>query len=88
MKSRREKCSFANYTAQGYPKLHSKVGDEGLLKIQQHDRASAKILTRLQQKVTYVGYSELKSNPPETIASFVRCRNGEVFYVINGELQK
>lgn len=88
MRKKQEKFIVANYTPQGYPKLHAKVGDEGLSIIQEHDNTSAKIVSKLNHKVAYVGYSESRSSLPETIASFVRCKDGKVFYVVNRELQK
>lgn len=88
MSNVRAKYSVANYTAEGYPKLHAQVGDAGLLEIQKHDALSAKIVLKLKHKVAYVGYSESKSDFPKTIASFVRCKDGKIFYVINLELQK
>ena len=90
MMSKINKYAVTEYTENAYPKLHKKVGDVGLKAIQEHDRDSADIVAKLNEcdEIIYVGYSEVKSNLPETIASFVDCKNGKRFYVINRQIEK
>ena len=84
------KNALGDYTPTAYPKLFEKVGSEGLADIQKHDEDAAKIVSKLKEcdEVVYAGYSETKSNYPESIASFVDCKNGKRFYVINRQLEK
>lgn len=84
------KHAVTEYTKDLYPKLHKKVGDDGLKAIQEHDHDAAIIVAKLSEcdEVMYVGYSESKSNLPEQIASFVDCKNGKRFYVINRKIEK
>lgn len=84
------KNAIGDYTPTAYPKLFVKVGHNGLLDIQKHDEDAANIVAILKEcdEVTYVGYSETKSNYPNVIASFVDCKNGKRFYVINRQLEK
>lgn len=84
------KHAIGNYTSTAYPKLFAKFGNEGLLSIQKHDEDAANIVANLSEcdEVTYVGYSETKSKYPDVIASFVDCKNGKRFYVINRQLEK
>lgn len=84
------KNAIGDYTPTVYPKLFVKVGEKGLLDIQKHDEDAANIVAALREcdAVTYVGYSETKSNYPDVIASFVDCKNGKRFYVINRQIEK
>lgn len=84
------KDAIGNYTSTAYPKLFKKVGEKGLLRIQKHDEDAANIIANLDEcdEVTYVGYSEVKSKYPDIIVSFVDCKNGKRFYVINRQLEK
>ncbi len=88
--SRINEYAVIKYTKDLYPKLHKKVGDAGLKVIQEHDYDAAIIVAELSEcdEVMYVGYSEGKSNYPEQIASFVDCKNGKRFYVINRKIEK
>ena len=88
--SKINKHALGEYTESAYQKLHKKVGDSGLKAIQEHDQDSANIIAKLSEcdEVVYVGYSEVKSNFPKTIASFVDCKNGKRFYVINRQVEK
>lgn len=84
------KNALGDYTPMAYPKLFEKVGHKGLIDIQKHDKDAAKIVSELKEcdEVIYVGHSETKSNYPESIASFIDCKNGKRFYVINRQLEK
>ena len=88
--SKINKNALGEYTEGAYPKLHKEVGDAGLKAIQEHDRNAADIIAKLSEcdEVIYVGYSVGKSNFPDTIASFVDCKNGKRFYVINRQVEK
>lgn len=88
--SKINKYAMTEYTQSAYPKLHKKVGSAGLQAIQEHDQDAATIVAKLNEcdEIIYVGYSEVKSNLPETIASFVDCKNGKRFYVINRQIEK
>ena len=79
---------FCVYTESGYPKLFKKIGLEGFKAIKKHDLDAAKIVRKLKEcdSIIHVAYSELKSEYPEIITSFVRCKNGNTFYVTNGIL--
>ena len=90
MVSKINKHALGEYTEGAYPKLHKEVGDAGLKAIQEHDRNAADIIAKLSEcdEVIYVGYSVGKSNFPDTIASFVDCKNGKRFYVINRQVEK
>lgn len=83
------KNALENYTKEAYPKLHKIVGDDGLIAITSHDKCAAEIVSQLKEcdQITYVGYSNNLSNYPEKIASFVDCKNGKRFFVVNKELQ-
>ena len=82
--------AIGKYTALGYPKLFEEVGAEGLAVIQKHDEDAAKIVSEIKEcdEVVYVGYSSTFSKYPDTIASFVDCKNGNRFYVVNRKIQK
>jgi len=88
--SKINKYALTEYTKDAYPKLHKKVGDAGLKAIQEHDRDAGEIIAKLDEcdEIVYVGYSEAKSNFPETIASFVDCKNEKRFYVNNHLIEK
>ncbi|MFN3074023.1 hypothetical protein ACK1JC_10440 [Acinetobacter sp. TY2] len=88
--SKINKHALGEYTEGTYPKLHKEVGDAGLKAIQEHDRNAADIIAKLSEcdEVIYVGYSVGKNNFPDTIASFVDCKNGKRFYVINRQVEK
>ena len=79
---------FCVYTESGYPKLFKKIGLEGFNIIKSHDLKAAKLVRKLKEcdSIIHVAYSELKSEYPEIITSFVRCKNGNTFYVTNGIL--
>lgn len=82
--------AIGSYTKEAYPKLFEQVGINGLQKIQDHDELAAKLVAELNDcdQVIYVGFSNLKSDYPEKIASFVDCKNGKRFIVLNGIIQK
>lgn len=82
--------AIEKYTASGYPKLFDEVGAEGLTAIQKHDEDAAKIISELKEcdEIIYVGYSSTLSKYPDTIASFVDCKNGNRFHVVNRQLRK
>lgn len=82
--------SIENYTSESYPQLFKQVGTQGLIEIQKHDRDSAELVSKLPEcdLVEYVGHSNTKSNYPAQIASFVDCKNGKRFYVVNRIIQK
>ncbi|MEG0405687.1 MAG: hypothetical protein RR563_05555 [Acinetobacter sp.] len=88
MKSKVSKNCFPKYTQQGSPKLFQKLGQLGLNEIAKHDRVAVEIVKKQAScdQVVHVAFSELKSNYPETITSFVRCKNNKTFYVTNGLL--
>lgn len=77
--------AIENYTSESYPQLFKQVGAQGLVEIQKHDKDSAELVSKLSEcdLVEYVGHSNTKSNYPEQIASFVDCKNGKRFYVVN-----
>ena len=79
---------FCVYTESGYPKLFNKIGLEGFNIIKSHDLKAAKLVRKLKEcdSIIHVAYSKLKSEYPEIITSFVRCKNGNTFYVTNGIL--
>ena len=79
---------FCVYTESGYTKLIKKIGLEGFKIIKRHDLKAAKLVRKLKEcdSIIHVAYSELKSEYPEIITSFVRCKNGNTFYVTNGIL--
>ena len=79
-----------NYTSESCPQLFKQVGTQGLIEIQKHDRDSAELVSKLPEcdLVEYVGHSNTKSNYPAQIASFVDCKNGKRFYVVNRIIQK
>ena len=82
--------AIENYTSESYPQLFKQVGTQGLIEIQKHDRDSAELVSKLPEwdLVEYVGHSNTKSNYPDQIASFVDCKNGKRFYVVNRIVQK
>ena len=77
---------FCVYAESGYPKLFKEIGLEGFKIIKSHDLKAAKLVRKLKEcdSIIHVAYSELKSEYPEIITSFVRCKNGNTFYVTNG----
>ena len=77
---------FCVYTESAYPKLFKKIGLEGFAVIKKHDLDAAKLIRKLKEcdQIIHVSFSELKSKYPEKITSFVRCKNGNTFYVTNG----
>ena len=79
---------FCVYTESGYPKLFKKIGLEGFTVIKEHDLDAAKLVRKLKEcdQIIHVSFSELKSEYPKKITSFVRCKNGNTFYVTNGML--
>lgn len=81
--------ALENYTKEAYPKLHKIVGDGGLKAITEHDKFAAELVAQLEEcdQILYVGYSNNLSKHPEKIASFVDCKNGKRFLVVNKELQ-
>ena len=84
-----EKSSpFCVDTKSRYPKLFKKIGLEGFTVIKKHDLDAAKLVRKLKEcdQIIHVSFSELKSEYPEKITSFVRCKNGNTFYVTNGML--
>jgi len=82
--------AIENYTSESYPQLFKQVCTQGLIGIQKHDRDSAELVSKLPEcdLVEYVGHSNTKSNYPDQIASFVDCKNGKRFYVVNRIIQK
>jgi len=82
--------AIENYTSESYPQLFKQVCTQGLIGIQKHDRDSAELVSKLPEcdLVEYVGHSKTKSNYPDQIASFVDCKNGKRFYVVNRIIQK
>ena len=82
--------AIESYTPEAYPKLFKQVGAQGLVEIQKHDRDAAELVLKLPEcdLVEYVGHSNTKSNYPDQIASFVDCKNGKRFYVVNRIVQK
>ena len=82
--------AIENYTSESYPQLFKQVGAQGLVEIQKHDRDAAELVSKLPEcdLVEYVGHSNTKSNYPAQIASFVDCKNGKRFYVVNRIVQK
>lgn len=79
---------FCVYTESGYPKLFKKIGLEGFKIIKSHDLKAATLVRKLKEcdSIIHVSFSELKSEYPEIITSFVRCKNGNTLYVTNGIL--
>ena len=88
--SKIDKYAIENYTPETHPKLFKQVGLKGLIEIQQHDIDSADLVSKLPECdfVEYVGHSSTKSNYPGQIASFVDCKNGKRFYVVNRLIDK
>ncbi len=82
--------AIEKYTAHGYPRLFDEVGAEGLAVIQKHDEDAAKIVSEIKEcdEVVCVGYSSTFSEYPDTITSFVDCKNGNRIYVVNRKIQK
>lgn len=85
-----DKDAIGNYTPSAYPELFKIVGLQGLQDIQKHDEDAANIVAAQTDcgEITYVGYSKIKSDYPKVIASFVDCKNGKRFYVVNRQIEK
>lgn len=88
MKSKIDKDALANYSEFGYPKLFKQIGQQGFDGLTQHDKLAVNLVSKLKEceEIIHVAFSESRSNYPDFITTFIRCKSGKTFYVTNGQL--